>query len=201
MHITRYTKGERTKQMVVEKAAEVFNLKGYQGTSVQDLREVTKLTSGVIYANFEGKQDLALHAFDLNIQKLYSTYQSSILAHDDPRDQLISFVEHPAKVVSQLFEGGCPILNMSTEADDALPWMKQKVIFAIQKMISLVEKVLHDGIDKGVFYQVDVKEVSSFIFAAIEGAILLAKAYNQKMKLVLVERQLKKYFESVVFKN
>ncbi len=201
MRTVRYSKGERTRQMVIEKAAEVFNLKGYHGTSVQDLRDATQLTSGVIYANFDGKQDLAMHAFDSNIKKLHATYESSILSHDNPGEQLIAFVEHPGKVVRKLFTGGCPILNMSIEADDALPWMKQKVVFAIQKMTSLVEKVLERGIKEGVFHNADPKEISHFIFASIEGAIMLAKAHNQVAQMKGVESQLKKYLKAVVFKN
>ncbi|MBV6647201.1 MAG: TetR/AcrR family transcriptional regulator [Cyclobacteriaceae bacterium] len=196
----RYTKGEKTKQHVIEKAAEIFNLKGYEGTSVNDLRDATKLTSGVIYANFRGKQDLASHAFDYNTDKLYATYQSAILAHDQPDAQLLAFIEHPSKIVHKLFQGGCPILNMSIEADDALPWIREKVLLAIAKMTQLVENVLAKGEQQGVFHKMDKKEVSQFIFAAIEGSIMLAKANNYIGSMKRVENQLKVYIKAVIIK-
>jgi TetR/AcrR family transcriptional repressor of nem operon len=37
------TKGERTRREIVEKAAPLFNQKGYEGTSLSDLMEATGL--------------------------------------------------------------------------------------------------------------------------------------------------------------
>ena len=53
------SKAERTKQFIVEKAAAVFNEKGYAGTSMNDLTIATGLTKGSIYGNFENKDDIA----------------------------------------------------------------------------------------------------------------------------------------------
>ncbi|MEM6766951.1 MAG: TetR family transcriptional regulator [Bacteroidota bacterium] len=194
----RHTKGEKTKQWVIERSAEIFNTKGYHGTSINDLREATKLTSGVIYGNFQGKQDLATKAFEYNIQKLHTLYLSAVLSKDKPDEQLFAFVEHPYKIVHKIFQGGCPVLNMSTEADDALPWIKTKVLYAIKRMIGLVENILTDGIEKGIFRQVDIAEVSRFIFASIEGGIMLAKSNNEIEYMKQIENQLKAYIINVL---
>ena len=47
------TKAEKTKQYIIEKTAPVFNRKGFAGTSMNDIVEVTGLTKGSIYGNFE----------------------------------------------------------------------------------------------------------------------------------------------------
>src|ERR1700743_2896220 len=61
-----FSKAERTRQFIIEKTAEVFNKKGYAGTSLADLTEATGLTKGSIYGNFENKEEVAIAVFDYN---------------------------------------------------------------------------------------------------------------------------------------
>ncbi|MCP2807331.1 TetR family transcriptional regulator, partial [Salmonella enterica subsp. enterica serovar Typhimurium] len=62
------SKAERTRQYIIDKAAPIFNKKGYAGTSLNDLIEATGLTKGAIYGNFENKDEIALEAFDYNLK-------------------------------------------------------------------------------------------------------------------------------------
>ena len=66
LFVTNMSKAERTKQFIVEKTAPIFNMKGYAGTSVNDMMAATGLTKGSIYGNFKNKDDVALAAFDHN---------------------------------------------------------------------------------------------------------------------------------------
>ena len=50
---------ERTRLMIVEPAAPVFNAKGYYGSSMRDLVEKTGFEKGGIYNHFGSKEDLA----------------------------------------------------------------------------------------------------------------------------------------------
>ena len=53
------SKAEKTRQFNNESTAELFNKKGYAGTSLSDISEATGLTKGSIYGNFENKDDVA----------------------------------------------------------------------------------------------------------------------------------------------
>jgi AcrR family transcriptional regulator len=53
-----------TRARLVVAAADVFAEKGYDGTHVQEIARRAGLTTGAIYANFEGKADLLLEAID-----------------------------------------------------------------------------------------------------------------------------------------
>ena len=63
------TKGEDTRREIVEKAAPLFNQKGFEGTSLSDLMRVTGLQKGGIYRHFSSKEELAGEAFDYAWQK------------------------------------------------------------------------------------------------------------------------------------
>ena len=57
-------KGEKTRRHIIEKSAGLFNRKGYAGSSIQDIIEVTGLTKGGVYRTFAGKDEIALEAFE-----------------------------------------------------------------------------------------------------------------------------------------
>src|SRR6202171_5234257 len=58
------TKGEQTRKKIVEAAAPIFNQRGYEGSSLNDLMEATGLKKGGIYRHFTSKEELAVEAFD-----------------------------------------------------------------------------------------------------------------------------------------
>ena len=56
---TIMTKGEETRQFIIEKAAPIFNTKGIAATSMSDSMEATKLSKGIMYVHFDNKVVLA----------------------------------------------------------------------------------------------------------------------------------------------
>src|SRR5438105_3375693 len=60
-------KGEQTREMILERAAPIFNQQGYAGASLSDIMRETGLEKGGIYNHFRGKEELALAAFDYAI--------------------------------------------------------------------------------------------------------------------------------------
>ena len=64
-------KGEQTHQMIVARAAQVFNRQGYFGSSLDDLMHATGLKKGGIYNHFHSKDELALEAFDYAVEAVW----------------------------------------------------------------------------------------------------------------------------------
>ena len=46
-------KSKETRKLIIEKAAILFNQKGFHGTSMADIMDATELTKGGIYGNFK----------------------------------------------------------------------------------------------------------------------------------------------------
>src|SRR6266567_3509308 len=61
------SKGEQTKERILERAAQLFNQQGYFGSSLSDIMHETGLEKGGIYNHFASKEQLALEAFDYAI--------------------------------------------------------------------------------------------------------------------------------------
>ena len=62
-------KAERTRQSIIEKTAVLFNTKGFEGTTLQDLTACTGLTKGALYGNFKDKEEIATEAFRYAVLK------------------------------------------------------------------------------------------------------------------------------------
>jgi len=172
------SKAERTRQLIVEKTAPIFNTKGFAGTSLSDMTEATGLTKGSIYGNFANKDEVALAAFDHNVQKLTAILQDEMTKHATAREKLLVYVKVYDNFLKLPFPvGGCPILNTTTEADDTHPQLKDKACDAIlswkNRIIALIEKGIRD---KEFKTSVNAEQTALTLIAMIEGAILITKA-------------------------
>jgi AcrR family transcriptional regulator len=172
------TKAERTKKYIIEKTAPVFNARGYAGTSMHDLMEVTGLTKGSIYGNFENKDEVALAAFDYNFQQVSIYIKSHMARHNAVIDKLLVYPQTYRNFLKLPFlSHGCPIANTATEADDTHPELKEKVAQALQYWRGSVEKLLKVGIEnKEIKADINITEVVAVITGLIQGAALHAKA-------------------------
>src|SRR5246127_3090031 len=58
------TKGERSRQKIVETAAVLFNQRGFTGCSMGDIVAASGLEEGTLYGHFSTKEELALFPLD-----------------------------------------------------------------------------------------------------------------------------------------
>jgi len=170
-------KAEKTKQFIVEKTAPIFNVKGYAGTSLSDMTAATGLTKGSIYGNFTNKDEVALAAFDFNLHKVQRIIKGEMDRHIAIKDKLLVYINVYENFLKFPFpDGGCPILNTATEADDTHPMLKKKVADAINAWKNSITKLIEKGIASGELSVVnDAEQTAITIIAMIEGAIMIAK--------------------------
>lgn len=188
------TKAERTRQLIIEKTAPIFNRKGYAGTSINDISEATGLTRGGIYGNFESKDEMALEAFQYNYSQLFTAIGSKIKAQAKTSDKLAAYLgAYHNPDLQGVMQYGCPVLNTATEADDTHPELRKKVVAAIERWHKGIEEILKEGQErKEIKKSVDVKEFSSAFIALIEGGIMLAKATGKDRYFDAAFKQAKK---------
>src|SRR5215217_6498193 len=86
------TKGEQTRQHIIQQAATLFNQRGYTGSSISDVMDGTGLQKGGIYRHFASKEQLALAAFDFAQQQSTAQLTAAVAAENDAVQQLLAFV-------------------------------------------------------------------------------------------------------------
>src|SRR5690606_11057345 len=188
------SKAENTKQFIVEKTAQVFNTKGYVGTSVNDIMIATGLSKGCIYGNFENKDDIALAAFDFNHGKVNEYMKSTILATENSIERLLIYPNTYRNYFRFAFlQAGCPILNTSTEADDTHPKLKERASAALAFWKKALENQIKRGIARNeIKADTNPTEIAVIMISMIEGAFMQAKVTGKTTELKIAMDYLEK---------
>jgi TetR/AcrR family transcriptional repressor of nem operon len=170
-------KAERTRRFIIETTAGIFNTKGYAGTSMSDITDATSLTKGSIYGNFENKEEVALAAFDYNLNLITKLTLEKITSAGSYHDKLMVYARVYHSYTRNAFpEGGCPILNTAIEADDMGGLLKERVAKAILRWKRGIMNLVQGGIDAGEFKRdTDQEQFAISVMAMIEGSMMIAK--------------------------
>jgi TetR/AcrR family transcriptional repressor of nem operon len=192
------TKGEQTRRKIIEAAAPIFNKRGYEGSSLNDLMEATGLKKGGIYRHFSSKEELAAEAFDYTWEAAWNAR----LLHVDEKatgierlKQLIAnFIEHRSPVA-----GGCPILNTAIDTDDGNPVLRAHVAKALRSWVSRLQVIVEQAQERGETRPgVDPKTVATLIVASLEGALMMSRLQRNDEALRRIQSHLNQYLETEV---
>lgn len=174
-------KAQQTRSKILAKAAQLFNLHGYSGTSISDIMQATDLEKGGIYNHFSSKDAIALAAFDhaYAVQSAYYT-QAIKAVRGQPTLQLRAIID----AFTQGFEkpaiaGGCVIMNTAIESDDAHPALKERASAAMDEWRGLIQRIITRGIDKAEFRpEIDPVTLANLIIGGLEGSLMMSKLYD-----------------------
>lgn len=177
------SKAEKTKQFIIEKTATLFNTKGYNATSLSDITQATGLTKGSIYGNFENKDQVAIEVYKYNAALLSKVMNHSLGdQYPTSTEKLHAFVTFYRKNWRSVFSnGGCPLMNAATEADDSFPALKQYVQKSFTLWTEKITAVIVQGQKKNELKaSVNADEYASLFIMLIEGGILLSKTMDDE---------------------
>jgi TetR/AcrR family transcriptional repressor of nem operon len=191
------TKGEQTRQRIIEKAAGLFNQRGYAGTALSDLMLAAKLKKGGIYRHFDTKEDLAAEAFD-------HAWNIASRERIEGLDSISNTVDRLKRVVSNFVNvrpanipGGCPLLNTAVDSDSGNPLLRARARNALRGWRTYLEATVREGIErKEICASTDRGEVSALIIAGLEGALMMGRLTRSVEPLERMRVHLENYLES-----
>ena len=192
------SKADRTKEFIIEKAAPLFNKKGYAGTSMNDIMKATGLAKGGLYGNFKNKDEIAAMAFEFSYNRLKEDIASKVLPCRSALEKLYAILQYYRSYnVNSPVDGGCPLLNTAIDADDAYPFLKKKAKNALHEMLGVLQKIIEKGIREKEFRpELNVKKEAEIIYAQIEGGIMMAKLSDDVTMLNRMLDNLKQRIET-----
>jgi TetR/AcrR family transcriptional repressor of nem operon len=193
-------KGEQTRAMILERAADLFSRRGYFGSSVADIMQETGLGKGGIYNHFENKDALALDAFDYAFGLVWDRVEAASADAADAADQLLALVGVFRSLVKEpLLPGGCPLLNTAVEADDAHPALRHRARDAMTRLRELIQSIVAQGITAGqVRPAVDGDVLATLLLATMEGAVMLSKLYRDPIHIYRAADHIARHIETTV---
>ncbi len=177
----------RTKEfdpdIVADAAMQIFWLRGYAGTSVQDLVDGTGLSRSSLYGTFENKYTLYQKALDR-----YSTITTAnirCLAEKNTvkaaiKNLLIRIAEDE---LADPLNRGCFIANASLELAGQDEVVAEKVIFNLQRIQKAIFNLLQKGQQQGeISSEKNVDALAYFFVNTIQGMRVLAKGTSVEQR-------------------
>lgn len=186
-----------TKEHIVKKSAALFNTKGYNGCSLQDIMKATGLQKGGIYNHFKNKDEIAFQAFDYSFELVKNRFQDALTGCTTSHDKIMaiievfaSFYDHPVTM------GGCPIFNTAVDSSGIHPSLSEKARAAINHLKRYIEIKIDEGIESGEFKPgIKSEELSTLIIISLEGALIMARVNNDPGPVHTVVKHLKQLID------
>jgi AcrR family transcriptional regulator len=194
---TVLTKGEKTREKIIRKAAVVFNKRGYSGASLSELMEETGLEKGGIYRHFDSKEDLAVAAFDYAWSEIKERRRARLDQIPSPLGKLRGMVDGFASKPS-VVPGGCALMNTAIDADDGNPVLRAHAREALREWQDYLEGLVRQGIKAG---EIDPKAspsaIASTIISTLEGSLMMSRLSGDRSALDNARKHLHKMLDDV----
>lgn len=194
------TKGEDTREMILARSAQLFNRQGYFGASLSDIMRETGLEKGGIYNHFVSKEQLALEAFDYAYGLVAQRVRDALVDKRHAVERLRAMIAvFQSEVEDPLVPGGCPILNMAIESDDANEVLRERARAAMNNWFSTIRRIIQKGIERQeIRPDVDADEVATLFIATLEGAVMLSNLYKDAVHMRRAAQFMRNYIETAL---
>lgn len=180
-----------TKRRIFETAVKLFAEKGYENTGIDEITAVAGYAKGSLYYHFETKEDL----FDLLLEEGYNLLSNSIEIKlkkcDNPIDKLKAILMVEIKSIIS-YEDLITVIMNNILGDTT---RTKKCKKALNKYIEIIQKVVQEGIDEGVFYDGDAEGIACGIFGVTFSSLLYRL---KKDRNITFEQIYEGYVETVI---
>ena len=190
---------EVTKDLILKESGNLFNTQGYKATSISDITKATGLTKGAIYRHFESKSDLEQQALRSLAKLMFNELGSSISKAGTFQLKMeATFAFFEEYMHTPLYEGGCPILNAATEADDTNIVLRQQAFNMLGQFKASAKKIIDNGIKNNqVKPNTDAAFYATIIIATLEGGIMMSKLEGNPESILLAIQHLRSLTDQI----
>lgn len=165
------------KERIIHESLRLFSLKGFLGTSLQDILSATGTSKGGFYNHFRSKEDLFYSVLD----EARRTWRTKNLAGldeiDDPVGKIIKLLQNfrdQYLVDSVDFPGGCVFITLSVELNDQRPHLSQEITKGFVGLKNMIHKLLDQGKETGELnINLDSSVATEILFAGMLGASVI----------------------------
>lgn len=191
------SKGEKTRLNIVAKAAVLFNQRGFEGCSMQDIVDAVGLEKGSIYGHFSSKEELALAAFDFSWGNTVTKRMENLDTVDDAVDKLKLHIKNYVNTPS--FSGGCPWLNLAIDADDGNTALRDRARKAVRGWEEALVNIVVEGQGRGeIRAEVEPQSVATFLISTLGGATAVSRIDKRSGALAHAQENLDHFLETAV---
>jgi len=173
------TKGDLTRQHILEKSMQLFSVQGYFNTSIAGIVKATGLTKGGLYGHFRNKEEIWFAVYDECVRVWKSVVFQGVRQISDPLARLEKILENSLKnyLGAGVFEGGCFLFNALVELTGQAPAMSNHVLKGFKAFSALLRLWLEEAEQKGLLRDgLNLDGIATFLVISLNGAAPLYAA-------------------------
>lgn len=170
-------KEKNSKLKLIQSMAELILEKGLANTSPQDVLDRANLGKGSLYHHFSGKEDLAYHAIQFNIDRLIDETNQALEAVGNASDKVHAFLNKQRNI-----DRGCLAGQM---ARDRLIMSHPKLASEVNRGFDWIklclDKLIRQGIEEGsISNQLAPLEATTLAISFLQGSYVTAKGFQDE---------------------
>jgi AcrR family transcriptional regulator len=175
---------------------------GFQGMRLDEVIAATELTKGALYHHFPNKRALGYAVVDeVIIPTVEAVWLQPLKNSAEPLQGLIDVIEQMPDnehKPPEMIRYGCPLNNLAQEMSPLDEGFRQRLDYAFRVWQDVIQETLERAQQKKhIRAGVDCDEVATFIMAAMEGCIGLAKNAQSMERLHVCNRGLIQFIRSL----
>lgn len=162
---------DRTRHNLLQVAAQLFQQKGYNGTSLSDILKQAEVSKGALYHHFANKQELLYAVVDELFRDMVFARWGDVIYAEEPIEAIATVVDSMAQNATEDdMCSGCPIHNLLAELSATDEGLRLRVDSIFRTHQQLIEEALELAKTKGQAKpELDSKRVSLFFMCSLNG--------------------------------
>jgi len=161
------TRGEKTRQRIIDGALRLFAERGVDATSIREIATKAMITEPAVYRHFHSKEDLIWEIFWTGYSGLGDTLREAAPANADPKTRLSAMVE----TICALFDKDEPLFRF-------LLLTQHGQLGKITEREKSPVQVLHDWLAAAISAGVLPKQDAELATSTVLGIVLQAATFK-----------------------
>lgn len=191
---------DQTRARILDAAFMEIYRNGYQGMRLDEVLSATGLTKGALYHHFTNKLALGYAVVDEVIAPMMETlWNRPLKSADKPLDALVEAIRSlPDAKPPELIQYGCPLNNLAQEMSPLDEGFRQRLDQVFTNWHGTTVQALKEAQKQNMIRSdVNCEETATFVMAALEGCIGIAKNAQSVDRLHACNRGLIHYLLSL----
>ena len=164
-----------TRTAIMEATYAALCKHGYAGLTMQAIADEFDKTKAVLHYHYDTKEDLLVAFLDYLLDRFLDTVDTDAI--DDPEERLVRFVDalllgtHESRDETDHWEYHTALLEIRSQAphNDAF---REQLTTNYRFIEGAAAAIIEDGVERGVFREVDAERTAAWLLATINGARL-----------------------------
>jgi TetR/AcrR family transcriptional repressor of nem operon len=183
----------QSRTSILKTARDLMLKYGYAATSVDEICSTAGVTKGSLYHFFGTKEELGLTVLNgFYADGVARVASGAYVGMNDPYQRLLGLFDHLETIGPELWRHGCLMGNFACEFAESSQIIRQRVAEIFDELANRLTPIFRP-ITRS---QREAAELAEQTLMVIEGAVIMARAYDDPMRIALGLRRFRPMIEA-----